>query len=175
MVVDEETGALRVSEQRDEATERALHKTIRKVGEDIERLSFNTAIAAMIEFVNAALKTGVTLDQAERFALILCPFAPHIAEEMYAKIHEHAGRDPGLASLAEWPSFDEAMLASERVEVLVQVLGKPRDRIMLAPDADEKAHEEAALASPKVQEAIAGKTVRKIVVAPGRLVNIVAN
>jgi leucyl-tRNA synthetase len=94
---------------------------------------------------------------------------------MYAKIHEHAGRDPGLASLAEWPSFDEAMLASERVEVLVQVLGKPRDRIMLAPDADEKAHEEAALASPKVQEAIAGKTVRKIVVAPGRLVNIVAN
>lgn len=173
MLVDEETGSLRLTDTRDDATERALHKTIKKVGDDIERLSFNTAIAAMIEFVNAGTKTGVTLDQAERFALILCPFAPHVAEEMYAKIH--AGANPGLASLAEWPAYDESMLAAERVEVLVQVLGKPKDRIMLAPDADEKAHEAAALASPKVQEAIAGKTVRKVIVAPGRLVNIVAN
>jgi leucyl-tRNA synthetase len=173
LIVDEETGALRVRETRDEAVERTLHKTIKKVGEDIERLSFNTAIAAMIEFVNTALKAGVTLDQAERFALILCPFAPHIAEEMYARIHASAGRDPGLASLAEWPAYDTSLLAAERVEVLVQVLGKPKDRVHVAPDADAKAHEEAALASPRVQEAIAGKAVRKVIVAPGRLVNIV--
>ncbi len=175
LFIDEETGAVRFAEERNDATERALHKTIRKVGEDIDRLSFNTAIAAMIEFVNAAMKTGVTLDQAERFALILCPFAPHIAEEMYARIHAHAGTSPGLASLAEWPAFDQALLASEAVEIVVQVLGKPRDRISVAPDATEKHLEAAALASPKVQAAIEGKTVRKVIVVPGRLVNIVVS
>ncbi|MBX3351791.1 MAG: leucine--tRNA ligase [Phycisphaeraceae bacterium] len=168
--VDEETGSLRLAGARDEATERLLHKTIKKVGDDIDRLGFNTAIASMIEFVNGAMKTGVTLDQLERFTLILCPFAPHIAEELWAKAH---GEDAGFASLSEWPSYDESMLASETVEILVQVLGKPRDRLVAPADADEKTLERLALESPKVQEAIAGKTVRKVIVARGRLVNIV--
>jgi len=99
---------------------------------------------------------------------MLAPFAPHVAEELWHKL----GHETSVAH-AEWPEVDEAMLKDEIVEVVVQVLGKVRSRVQVPAGAGEKAHEEAALADEKIAQLIAGKTVRKVIVVPGRLVNIV--
>ena len=149
--------------------ERALHKLIKKVGQDIEVMKFNTAIAAMMEFVNAVFKAGrISPDQAERFVLVLAPFTPHLAEELWRKL----GHDQSLAH-EPWPVYDESLLVTETVELAVQVNGKMRGRVTVAADADEDAVIEAALAEPKVAEAVEGKTIIKKIVVPGRLVNLV--
>ena len=168
--MNEETGELAVREESDASVERALHRVIAKVENDIERLAFNTAIAAMIEFVNTATGTGLTSDQLERFTIILAPFVPHVAEELWQRL----GKETSVA-LAEWPDFDESMLVDDLIEVPVQVLGKVRSRIMVSPGADDKTMEEMALADQKIANCIEGKTVRKVIVVPGKLVNIVAN
>lgn len=171
LVIDENTGNIRTRAEADPDTEKALHRTIAKVGEDIERLSFNTAIAAMIEFVNLAFKAdGLTADQIDRFARILSPFAPHIAEEVW----ERLGRTPAVADQA-WPAYEASMLVDDEVEIPVQILGKVRAKITVPADADEKTVEAAALASDRIAALLEGKTVRKVIVIPGRLVNIVAN
>lgn len=171
LAIDEETGELATIVEHSETVEKQLHRTIAKVGEDVERLAFNTAIASMIEFVNTASKEGgVTVDQLDRFTRILAPFAPHIAEEVWLRIGQEAP-----VSRAPWPSFDPSMLSDDTVEVPVQVLGKVRSKIMVRADADAKTMEAAALADEKIQQFIDGKTVRKVIVVPGRLVNIVAN
>jgi leucyl-tRNA synthetase len=156
-------------DQADPELEKKLHRTIAKAGADIERLSFNTAIAAMIEFVNAA-GGGVTADQLDRFVRVLAPFAPHIAEELWSKL----GREECVAG-AEWPVFEESMLKDDVVEVVVQILGKVRSHIRVAADATKDQIEAAALSEPRIVELLEGKTVRKVIVVPGRLVNIVAN
>ena len=124
----------------------------------------------MIEFVNAATASasGLTRDQIARFALVLCPFAPHLAEELWSR----AGR-AGLASLAPWPAFDPAMLRDQAIELPVQIMGKVRARITVPTDADANAVQSAALNDPKVKEQIAGKAVKKVIVVPGKLFNIV--
>ncbi|MEO0512010.1 MAG: class I tRNA ligase family protein [Planctomycetota bacterium] len=173
-LVREDTGELSLADTADAGTEKLLHRTIAKVGPDVERLSFNTAIAAMIEFVNAAGKTGLTHDQADRFARILAPFAPHLGEELWSRL----GHDPASGdsiAVAPWPNFDDAMLVDDEAEIPVQILGKLRARVTVPSDADQKAIEAAAMADPRVQELLKGKTVRKVIVVPGRLVNIVAN
>ena len=170
LVVDEETGGPVTVAEPDGGVERELHRAIAKVGEDIERLSFNTAIAAMIELVNAASKAGgVTADQAARLAQILAPFAPHLGEEIWSRL----GRD-GFVADAPWPEHDESMLGSDTVELPVQIGGKVRAKITVPADAPPADVEAAALANERVAEAIAGKAVRKVIVVPGRLVNIVA-
>jgi leucyl-tRNA synthetase len=180
MAVDEETGELATAETADEDIERLLHRTIAKVGADIERLAFNTAIASMIEFVNAASTSkekggagtgGITRDQLDRFARILAPFTPHVGEELWHRLH---GTDAGSIALTEWPTHGEAMLVDDLVEVPVQILGKVRSKIMVPPDADREAMERAALADERIAALLEGKTVRKVIVVPGRLVNIVA-
>jgi leucyl-tRNA synthetase len=170
LVVDEDTGELVLAKDASPEVEKQLHRTIAKVGADIERLAFNTAIAVLIGFVNTATAAGsLTRDQAERFAKVLCPFAPHLAEELWKKLgHEEC------ASKASWPVFDEAMLRDEEVEVPIQLSGKVRHRIMVSSDANAQQMEELALADDKVKELLAGKTVRKIIVVPGKLINIVA-
>ena len=170
LAINETTGEIVLRDEPDDNVERALHRVIDKVGSDIERLAFNTAIAAMIEFVNTATGTGLTRNQLERFILVIGPFVPHLAEELWARL----GHDTSVA-LEDWPTVDETMLVDDLVEVPVQVLGKVRSRIMVAPDADQKTMESAALADERIVECIAGKTVRKVIVVPGRLVNIVAN
>ncbi|MCI0632090.1 MAG: leucine--tRNA ligase, partial [Phycisphaerales bacterium] len=133
LVVDEQSGELRVSASRDEAIEKQLHRTIAKVSDDIERLSFNTAIAAMIEFVNAATKVGgLTRDQLARFAVVLSPFAPHMAEELWSKL----GHRESIA-YEPWPAVDEGMLRDDQIEMPVQIMGKVRGKITVAADADE--------------------------------------
>ncbi len=176
LAVDEETGNLRDAPSPDEAVERQLHRAIAQVGRDIENMGFNTAIAAMIELVNIATKVGadqepsMTADQIERFALILSPFAPHMAEELWQKLSHDT-----LISKASWPSFDPAMLVDDQVEIAVQILGKVRSRVMVPADADAKALEAAALADDRIKSLLKGKTIRKVIAIPGRMVNIVAN
>jgi len=149
--------------------EKALHKLIKKVGQDIEALKFNTAIAAMMEFVNTVYRVGcISQDQAGRFVLVLAPFAPHLAEELW----ERLGHDESLA-YEPWPTYDEAMIAERTVELAGQVNGKLRGRITVPADADRDACIAAAVAEPKVAAALEGKSVVKQIVVPGRLVNLV--
>ncbi|MFK7758858.1 MAG: leucine--tRNA ligase [Phycisphaerales bacterium] len=156
----------------DQTTEKQLHRLIAKAGADIEKLSFNTAIAAIFEFVNSAQSTNkpLTRDQLDCFVRVLSPFVPHLAEELWDKL----GNPPCVAH-ADWPSFDEAMLVDDEIEIPVQVMGKLRSKIIMPKDADNKAMEAAALADERIIEFLGDKQVRKVIVVPGRLVNIVAN
>ena len=171
LIVDEDTGDLIAAETANKAVEKKLHRTIAKVAGDIERLSFNTAIAAMIEFVNTASSDGgLTRDQINRFARTLAPFAPHIAEEIWSRID-----GDGCIADADWPAHDDAMLRDDEIEIPIQISGKVRARVRMQANLDVKQIERIALDDPKVAALIKGKTVRKVVVVPGRMVNIVAN
>jgi leucyl-tRNA synthetase len=177
LAIDERTGALLCAATEDPAIEKLLHRTIHKVADDIERLSFNTAIASMIELVNAATRPtgmsdptqcGMTRDQLERFAKILWPFAPHIADELGARI----GVVGGFYASA-WPLCDAALLVDNEVEMPVQIQGKIKARLMVPTTADAAAIEALALAHADVVSALAGRAVKKLIVVPGRMVNIV--
>ncbi|MFN0127729.1 MAG: leucine--tRNA ligase [Verrucomicrobiales bacterium] len=155
---------------------KVLHETIKKVTEDIEALSFNTAIAQMMVCTNELTGLEVRpLDAVASLLHVLNPFAPHLTEELYTKL---TAAFPALPqdqlALLPWPSWDPAALVESEIEVVVQVNGKLRDRITLPADADQAAYEAAALASPKVREHTEGKTVRKVVVVPRKLINLVA-
>lgn len=153
---------------------RALHETIRKVGADIESFGFNTAISQMMICGNELTSAPVRPVAALRDLLVLLsPFAPHLAEEMWMRLGSEFPGFEGHASLQSWPQYDEAVLAEEEVELAVQVNGKVRDRLTLAKDAPREAIETAAMDSGKVREHVDGKQVVKVVVVPGRLVNIV--
>ena len=168
LCVDESTGELKFAADADDKAEKQLHRMIAKVGDDIEKLSFNTAIASMFEFVNIA--KVLTKDQMNRFVRVIGPFMPHVAEELWNKL----GNETSVA-IAGWPGFDDAMLVDDEIEIPIQLMGKVRARLHVSPDTDSKTLEEMALADSKIQALIEGKTVRKVVVVPGRLVNIVAN
>ena len=173
LAIDEQTGTLRLAASPHDEVEKQLHRTIARVESDIDRLNVNTAIAAMIEFTNLATKSapeGLTRDQLSRLAIILAPFAPHLAEELWAKL----GHDESIA-FQPWPDIDASMLRDDQIELPVQVSGKIRGKITVPADADAKTVEETALRDPKVAQALEGKTVRKVVVVPGKIVNIVAN
>ena len=147
--------------------ERAFHKTIKKVGEDIEAVKFNTAIAAMMALLNTIGEVGkITKDELVTFARLLSPFAPHIAEEVNEMMGNH-----DLISLAPWPTYDPAKTVDDTVELPVQVNGKVRGTVLVAKDADKDAVLAAACAA--VASAIEGKTVVKEIVVPGKIVNLV--
>ncbi|MHC4528808.1 MAG: leucine--tRNA ligase, partial [Planctomycetota bacterium] len=156
MIVDEDTGRLceAVKEaDADEQTLRLLHQTIRKVGGDIETFGFNTAISAMMIFVNHLSKEPVRPRSVlEKFVLILSPFAPHVAEELWVRL----GKAECLA-YEGWPEYDKELIKEREVELAVQVNGKIRDRIVVAADADEEQIKQKALASQKVTASLAGK------------------
>ena len=153
----------------DDVVEKTLHRLIKKVGEDIEAMKFNTAIAAMMDFVNVCFKVRrVSQGQAERFVLVLAPFAPHITEELW----ELLGHEESLAH-EPYPEYDEAMLVEDSIEIPVQVNGRVRGRISVPADASQDAIIEMALADPKVATQIDGKNLLKKIVIPGRLVNLV--
>ncbi len=153
----------------DKATAKVVHATIKKVGEDIEALSFNTAISQMMVCTNALTSANPRSREAVRLLVtILGPFAPHLAEELW----ERTG-GTGLAADQPWPSYDPALLIEDEIEMPVQVNGKLREKIVVKKDATQPEIEAIAKAAPKVAEAIAGKEIKKLIVVPGRLVNIV--
>ncbi|MCH2132679.1 MAG: leucine--tRNA ligase [Phycisphaerales bacterium] len=169
LAVNEDTGDLHLAEQPDDAIERQLHRTIDKVGHDIEKISFNTAIAALIEFTNVATSTGrLTANQLERLIRTIAPLAPYIAEELWHRL----GHDSPV-SHAPWPTVDSDMLVDDTVELPVQIKGKVRSKISVAADADEKTVQEIALADPRIAELVADENIRKVIVVPGKIVNII--
>ena len=150
--------------------ETLLHQTIKKVGEDIETLKYNTAIAAMMTLMNAIYDTGsITREEMKVFTLLLCPFAPHVCEEVWEK--NHLGK--GLCSLAAWPVYDEAKCQESTVEIVVQVNGKLRGRMKVSADIAKEEALEAAKKEEKVAAEIDGKTIVKEIYVPKKLVNIV--
>ena len=150
---------------------RILHKTIMAVSRDIEKFSFNTAISRMMEFVNFFTSQDKRPQAImEQFVLLLSPMAPHLCEELWLIL----GHDSSLAYEA-WPQYDEALTVESTVEIPVQVLGKVRSRITVERGLAKDALESIALADERIQSLIEGKTVRKVIVVPDRLVNIVAN
>jgi leucyl-tRNA synthetase len=153
----------------DKETLRTLHQTIKRVTADLDSMSFNTAIAAMMEFSNHLTKQPVRPRSVlNTFVLLLSPFAPHLAEELWHAL----GHEQSLA-YEPWPTFDEPLTKAEEVEVPVQINGKLRSKVTVPADIDEAALQKIALADEKIRSLIDGKQVRKIIVVKGKLVNIV--
>jgi len=158
----------------DKAQLKLLHATIKKVTDDIEAFSFNTAISQMMIFVNAFTNAGAISVSAMRiFLVLLNPFAPHIASELWEKLNARFGDAAGDITEQSWPQHDESLLREDEVEIVLQVNGKLRDRIKISTAATEDELKAAALSNAKIQAHIAGRPVRKVIVVPKKLVNIV--
>lgn len=168
-VTDEGKLAAKVQDSADTTLEKVYHQTVKKVTEDYEGIRFNTAISQMMVFINDCYKAEVIpTEYAKGFVKLLSPIAPHIAEELWSILgHEDT------ITYATWPTFDESKLVDDEIEVVVQVLGKVRAKVTVAKDITKEDLEKVALADSKVQEFIEGKTVVKVIVIPGKLVNIV--
>lgn len=172
LIVDE-NGKLRdrITTFNDGKLDKVYNQTVKKVTEDFENLHFNTAISQMMVFVNEAYKAdALPYAYIEGFVQLLAPIAPHIAEELW----EILGNEGGI-SYVPWPTFDEAALVESEVEIVCQINGKVRAKLMVPVDSSKEALEELALANEQIKEHIAGKTVRKVIAVPNKLVNIVAN
>ncbi len=148
---------------------RVLHKTIKAVTQDCQTLSFNTAIARMMEFTNYFFKADPRPRAAiEKLVLVLSPFAPHLAEELW-RLLGHAG----TLAYEAWPDYDEALIREDSIEVPIQINGKLRSRIEVPAGSDRAAIEAAARANPRVIEMLEGRSIQKVIVVPGRMVNFV--
>ena len=174
LVVDDKTGELNTKLTEAEPgsepdLERTLHKTIKKVASDTETLQMNTAIAQMMIFVNEATSCA-TLPRATvtTFLRLLSPYAPHICEELWQRLGESA-----LIAHATWPIHDEALCMDELIPIVVQVNGKKRAELQVPKDADAETLERLALESENARRFLEGRKPQRIVVVPGRLVNIV--
>ena len=150
---------------------RLLHHTIKKVGADIETLDLNTAISQMMIFTNEFGRLGkIPREAAEAFVKILSPFAPHICEELWEMLgHANSiAREP-------WPAYGEEFLKLDEIEILVQIKGKSKARMMMSSDISQDEMRDLALSNPDVQKEVAGKKILKIIAVPGRLINIVTS
>jgi len=153
---------------------RTLHACIKKVTEDLDCLHFNTAISAMMVFVNEAMTWEAKPCTVSRdFLILLHPFAPHLAEELWGKLHSAFHIPPAPLSYAPWPKFDPALLVEDTLEIPVQVNGKLRDVIQVPAAASQADLETAAKSAEKVKPFVDGKAIKKIIVVPRKLVNIV--
>ncbi|MBF0754119.1 leucine--tRNA ligase [Jeotgalicoccus nanhaiensis] len=173
LIVNEETGepAAKIVDKETPDLDKVYNETVKKVTEDFASLLFNTGISQLMVFVNEAYKAEeVSKSYIENFVKLLSPVAPHIAEELWSIL----GNEETLA-YAEWPAYDESKLVEDTVEIVVQVNGKVKNKLEIERDLTKEAIEELALADEKIKEAIEGKTVRKVIVVPQKLVNIVAN
>jgi len=150
--------------------ETAFHKTIKKVGDDIENIKFNTAIAALMALINDISATNaITKKELSIFSVLLNPFAPHITEEVWER--NSLGTD--ILANAEWPLYDETKCKDDSVEIAIQVNGKIKGKIVIAADCDNDKALSLAKAEPKTAEAISGKNIIKEIYVKGKLVNIV--
>ena len=174
LIVDDKAETLKLNESVQNVApspeqNRTLHKTIKQVTSDIQRMEFNTAIARMMEFTNFFTKETVhPREVMEKFVLILSPFAPHIAEELWQVL----GHDKSLA-YEPWPAYDEALTKDAEVEIPVQILGKLRSKVVVPAGSDQATIVTAARADARIAELLTGKEVVKTIVVPGKLVNFV--
>jgi len=153
---------------------KTTHAAIRKVTEDLENLRFNTAISALMVFLNEAMTWETKPYSVLRdFLILLAPFAPHLAEELWTKLHSAFGAPRSALAYAPWPTFNPALLVEDTLEIPVQVNGKLRDVITVPADASQQQIESAALASDKVKQFVGEKAIKKIILVPKKLVNIV--
>jgi leucyl-tRNA synthetase len=154
---------------------KTLHACIKKVTEDLDGLRFNTAISAMMVFINEAMTWQTKpLSVMKTFLQLLAPFAPHLAEELWARLHATFGQTAPSLAYAPWPKFDAALLVENEIEIPVQVNGKLRDVIKVSVNATPADLETAVKNSEKVKPFLEGKTIKKIIVVPKKLVNIAA-
>ncbi|THE14822.1 leucine--tRNA ligase [Bacillus timonensis] len=155
----------------DTSLERVYHQTVKKVTEDYEALHFNTAISQLMVFINEAYKASeLPKPFIEGFVKLLSPVAPHLAEELWEKLG-----NTGSIAYESWPAFDEAKLVEAEIEIVIQVNGKVKAKLHVPADATKEALEQIAMGADPIKEQIEGKTVRKVIAVPGKLVNIVAN
>ncbi|MCR8969222.1 leucine--tRNA ligase [Facklamia sp. 7083-14-GEN3] len=173
LFVEETTGQLNsaIQETKDDQLTKVYHQTVKKVTEDFEQLHFNTAISQLMIFLNEA-KTADVLPKkyAEGFVQLLAPIAPHLMEELWQKL----GHSESLSE-ASWPQYDESLIKDDVVEIVIQINGKVKAKLDIALDLEKAAMEELALAEESIKKELEGKSVRKIIAIPNRLVNIVAN
>jgi leucyl-tRNA synthetase len=154
------------------ALDKIYHQTVKKVTEDFEALRFNTAISQMMVFINECYKADrIPKKYVEGFVKLLSPICPHITEELWQII---TGSNQSIAYEA-WPAYDEAKLVDDEVEIVIQINGKVKAKLMVPADANKDALEQIAMEDSQVKEQIDGKQVRKVIAVPGKLVNIVAN
>jgi leucyl-tRNA synthetase len=168
-----EDGSLtdKIVDQANENLDKVYHETVKKVTEDYDNLHFNTGISQLMVFINEAYKAKqIPHDYAAGFVKLLYPIAPHIGEELWSKL----GYEDTITYEA-WPTYDESKLVDDEIEVVLQVMGKVRSKVNVPRDIPKDEMEKIALSDEKIQEWIEGKTVRKVIVVPGKLVNIVAN
>ncbi len=150
---------------------RVWHKSIKKVTEDLDNLRFNTAISQLMIFVNEAYKTDELPRRAlEDFAQLLSPMAPHISEELWQRL----GHEDSI-TYEQWPTYDESWTVDSEIEIVVQVNGKIVQRTLISKETNQEDMQAHSLALPSVEQAIAGKTIRKVIAVPGKLVNIVVS
>ncbi|MGF2110689.1 leucine--tRNA ligase [Enterococcus casseliflavus] len=172
LIVDE-NGKMRdrITTFNDGKLSKVYHQTVKKVTEDFEQLHFNTVISQLMVFVNEAYKAdALPYEYVEGFVQLLAPIAPHIGEELWSIL----GNDHGI-SYVPWPTYDESALVEDEIEVVFQVNGKVRAKAMVPADAEKAVLEQLAQENELVQEQLQGKTIRKVIVVPNKLVNIVAN
>jgi leucyl-tRNA synthetase len=151
--------------------EKIYHQTVKKVTEDLEALHFNTAISQMMVFINEAYKSTILpKNYMEGFVKLLSPIAPHLAEELWEKLGH-----TDTISYEAWPAYDESKLVDNEVEIVIQVNGKVKHKLTVPTGASKEVLEQIAMDDEKIKEQIEGKTVRKVITVPGKLVNIVAN
>ena len=151
--------------------EKVYHQTVKKVTENYEELKFNTAISQLMVFINDAYKAdSLPKVYIEGFVKLLAPVAPHIAEEIWSKL----GHSESI-TYGTWPAFDEAKLVDNEVEIVIQINGKVKTKLMVPTDTTKEKLEEIAMGDDSIKEQIDGKTIRKVIAVPGKLVNIVAN
>ena len=157
----------------DPDVERALHAAIKQVSEDLEALSYNTAVAAAMDYLNAVRYGGRTpsVDEVRPLVILIAPVAPHIAEELWARL----GGASSLFDHAEWPAWDERKLAVDEVELPVQVNGRLRATVRVARGAPEEIVREAALAEANVSRQLDGMRIRKVIHVPDRMLNLVVS
>ncbi|MBE6172297.1 MAG: leucine--tRNA ligase [Enterococcus faecium] len=172
LIVDENNKMRdRITTLNDGKLDKVYHQTVKKVTEDYENLHFNTAISQLMVFVNEAYKVdALPYEYIEGFVQLLAPIAPHIGEELWAIL----GNEQDL-SYAPWPTYDEAALIEDEVEVVFQINGKVRAKASVARDLSKEELEKTAMDDDSIKEQLEGKTIRKVIVVPNKLVNIVAN
>ena len=166
------TEAKPIVENNNHSLDKVYHATVKKVSEDIESMNLNTAISQMMIFINDCYKADeIYVEYAKGFVKLLSVYAPHICEEMWSEVFHESE----TIAYSEWPTYDEAMLVESEVEIVVQVNGKLRGKFKASVDASQEEIEALAKEVPSVKAQIEGKTIRKVIVIKGKIVNIVAN